>query len=156
MTKDDRVDSMFSYPRCTSGEGWAPTAEDFMSAVYRWIDDNCNVIVFGVESLVRLDDLELLGSAIAPVSKQYTHKLIFSRRTIQDPSLEFATAVSDGWSVGVRLLAFKGEVYQWLATESAPGITNNLPESYYLKHMPELNAFVAEAIKNSKNVLVWG
>jgi hypothetical protein len=155
MTLDDHVDSVL-WPRCTSGEGWAPTAEDFVRAAYRWIDDNCNVTILGVESLVSIDDLELLGSVIAPVSKQYTHKLIFSRRTIQDPSLEFATSICDGWSVGVRLLVFKGEVYQWLATESAPGIANNPASSYYLRHMPELNAFVAEAIKSSKNVLVWG
>jgi hypothetical protein len=129
------------------------TYHDFVDAVYRLLDDNCVVVVSGMDSIKRFDELELseLGS------KEYSHKISLSRKSIQDPSVDFVSVVTDGWSGGIKLLVVHGEVYRWLATDITDNLYNDLADVHYLaKHLPELNDFVAKAMRGSKNISVWG
>ncbi len=129
--------------------------EPFVNAVYRWLDDNCVVIVSGMDSLKRFDESELskLGS------KEYSHIISLSEKAIQDPSVDFVSVVTDGWYAGLKLLVAHGEVYRWLATDADPPIeepSDRRKVHYLVKHLPELNDFVAKAMRGSKNITVWG
>lgn len=127
------------------------TEQAFVNAVYRWVDDNCVVILSGMDSIRSLEESELMELG----NKEYTHKISLSAKAIQDPSLDFVSVVSDGWHVGVKLLVVHGEVYRWLVTDRQAE-PRSTPVTYLVRHMPELNEFIAEVMQSSKNITVWG